>query len=142
MAYITETEIKKILPESELILLTDDTGSGSVDAANLSQCIADSEAIINSYLRNQHPVPLVAPVDAMVIKIDIELTIFHLNKRRDTVSESGRAYYDDNVKLLDKISNGKITILSPDSFKASGSRVQTNKVSTDKVYTKTETDKF
>lgn len=141
MAYITESDVKKILPESELILLTDDSGSGSVDAANLAQCIADSESIIDSYLRPQHTIPLANPGD-LVKKIDIELTIFHLHKRRDTVSESIRAYYDDNMAILKSIAKGEIAIDDADSYRATGGRVQTNKTSSSKVYTKTETDKF
>ena len=141
MAYITESDVKTILPESELILLTDDSGSGTVNTANLNQCIADAEAIIDSHLRPQHSVPLETPGD-LVKKIDIELTIFNLHKRRDTVSDAIRNYYDDNIALLNKISVGKILIDDSTSYRNTGGRIHTNKSSTSKVYTSTETDKF
>jgi len=141
MAYITESDVSKVLPIQELVLLTDDSGSGTVDSANFNQCVADSEAIINAYLRPQHSVPLTTPGD-LIKKIDIELTIFHLNKRRDTISEAVRNYYDDNLKLLNKISTGSITINDPDSFRNTGGRIQSNKSSTSKVYTSSEMDKF
>jgi len=141
MAYIDETDVKKVLPEQELILLTDDSGSGTINTSNLSQCIADSEAIIDAYLRPQHSVPLDSPGD-LIKKIDIELTIFHLHKRRDTVSEAIRNYYQDNIAMLGKISNGSIAIYSPDSYRATGGRIQTNKTSTSKVYTSDEMDKY
>lgn len=146
MAYIVESDVLAFIPETELIDLTDDAGTGSVNSTILDAAIASSEALINGYLRNQHTVPLSSP-GTLVKDVDVKLTKHFLYKRRrdttgDELDEGVRNDYTDSIKILKDIANGMILIDDSESFANTGLIYQSNKSSSDKTYTSTQLDKF
>ena len=148
MAYITQADVENVIPEAELIDLTDDGGAlGAVNTTVLNAAIANAEGIINGYLRKQHEtIPIASPGD-LVKDIDLKFTKYNLYKRRrdttaDALDEGVRTDFEDAMKILKDIAKGMVLIDDSESFANTGQVYQSNKVSTDKVYTSTTLDTF
>lgn len=109
MAYSTQTDILKQIEEDLLIQLTDDNETGSVDAAIVTQGIADADAEIDSYLATKYTVPLTTVPD-LVLKFSVDIAIYNLYSRRGTDDEVRTRNYKDAVKQLEAFVAGKATL--------------------------------
>lgn len=80
MPYCTLTDLQQTEPASQLIQLTDDAGTGVVDATKVSAAIASADAVIDTYLRGRVTMP--SPVPQIIVMISRELSIYNLYLRR------------------------------------------------------------
>jgi len=106
MAYCTLDDILKLIPQAELILLTDDAGSGSVDSAVVSETTERSDRLIDAMLATRYLVPF-SPVPAVVADISSVLAAYELQARRpQTMPEEWRKRRDDSMALLKLLASG------------------------------------
>jgi phage gp36-like protein len=111
MAYSTLTDILKVIPEVTVIQLTDDVAANSVDEAKVDEAIALADGEIDTYVGVKYPVPLTAPVPAIIRGISCDITIYKIYKRRlEEVPETRETSYRDAVKLLKEIRDGKMPL--------------------------------
>ena len=111
MSYITQTDfVPGQMTEDRLVQLTDDDKDSVADAGVVAKAIQDAEAEINGYVATRYAVPIAAPVPDLVRKLDIDITIYNVWRRREKVPELVRTAYEDAVKKLEGIAKGTITL--------------------------------
>mgnify|MGYP001051152912 CR=1 FL=1 len=80
--YCTTADIiSRRLAEAEVIQLTDDENTGSLDQAVVDDIISEATELINSYVRSHYPVPL-SPVPGLIRNIAVDLCVYALYQRR------------------------------------------------------------
>jgi phage gp36-like protein len=112
VAYCAKDDVLQQSSELQLIQLTNESGKGWVDEAVLGRAIADADAEIDTYARQQYPVPL-SPVPDAVRKASVAITLYNLHVRRG--KELGpdnprRLAYKDAVAWLKEVSKGQATL--------------------------------
>jgi phage gp36-like protein len=145
MAYCTLADLKKAIPERNLIQVTDDEGAGTVNASRVTQAISDADDIIDTYLRGKHTVPLdVTPFPAIIRRISVDLTIYLVYRRRLEFepTDAMAAMYKEAIRFLEGIRDGKNMIGDPDSVANNGGVFKTNKATTDRVFDSCKLDTF
>jgi phage gp36-like protein len=108
MPYCTEADIKKLLPESMLINLTNDTaGATTIDAVNLGEAIDQADREIDSYVSIAgYAVPFVV-VPPLIANLSVKMAIWNLHLRKYFNSEIWEKTYKSCLRLLERISQGK-----------------------------------
>lgn len=110
MAYCTLDEIKKQLPEAVTASLTDDSLTGSIDAAVVGEAIADADAEIDAWVGGRYQVPF-SPVPDVICKVSADIAIYNLFSRRDAeLPEVRKDRYRNALKLLESIAKGTVSI--------------------------------
>lgn len=109
MAYCDQTDINDQVDERNLILLTDDDDTGSVDSDKVDAAILKADALIDSYLAVKYAVPM-DTVPAIVKKLSVDIAVYELFSRRDSVPESTQKRFDDAVTFLKDVAQGRAGI--------------------------------
>jgi len=109
MAYCILDDIKEQIPEDELIQLTDDTGTGTVDTPVIDRAVADADAEINGYCAERYAVPF-NPVPAIIRKFSVDISIYNLFSRRQGADEDRRNRYKDAIRFLQNIAKGIVSL--------------------------------
>jgi phage gp36-like protein len=143
MAYSTLADLKKAIPERDLIQVTDDEDRGQVNEARVTQAIQDADDLIDSYLRGKHTVPL-ATVPPIVRRHSIGLSTYYLYSRRlgYEPTEAMTALYKEALRFLADVRDGKAYIDDPESIANTGGVFKVNKDACDREYTSTKWDTF
>lgn len=102
------------LSEVQLIQLTnDEAGGDEIVEAVWSEKASEADAEIDGYLGARYALPLVT-VPALVKRLSLTITIYLLYRRRYGADEDFPAMvrrdYEDAVKMLNRISDGTITL--------------------------------
>jgi phage gp36-like protein len=145
MGYCNLTNLKKHLPESELIRLTDDAGAGTVDTAVVAEAVEAAEAEVNAWIGSRVKLPISGTVPGIVTEITAVLAICRLFARQsvEDLPGSWKRRLESSQKLLEKFSKGEVTLGieppldSPESY-SSGMRTEART----KIFSETELDKF
>jgi phage gp36-like protein len=136
MAYSTIDDIKKLLPEEELILLTDDEALGSVNAARVSEAIAQADAEIDSYCAVRYTVP-VSPLPELLKKLSVDIAVYALYSRTvQSMPEIRAERYRASVKQLEGISKGTLTLGVQDIASSEGTEAEANNTTDSSVFTR------
>lgn len=112
--YITATDLLTELGQDRLVQLTDLDDKGEKNDDRISRAIEYAEETFNLYARTRYVIPI-APVDALVKGICIDLAVFHFYKNAEL--EEGvytvrlRAH-DRAIKKLENISRGLVLLNS------------------------------
>jgi len=135
MAYCTQSDIQKRIPETVLIELTDDAGDGEVDTDNVGRAIADADEEIDTYVSMQYSLPFDA-TPALIRKMSVDLSICNLYARRAhlDVPESQKERCGADLKLLERIAEGKLKLDVPDPAKDSDGGVEATTSKSDRVF--------
>jgi phage gp36-like protein len=112
VSYASQQDLVDRFGEQELIQLTDrgDPPAGAVDATAVAHALADADAEIDSYL-GRYTLPLTV-VPAALERIACDIARYRLYEDRAT--EQVRARYDDALRFLRAVGEGKLT-LGPDT---------------------------
>lgn len=114
--YSTIADMQKLLPDSELLDLADDAGSGSLEDATvqavLLQAIRAADSEIDAYVGTVQTVPLAAPLPGLIVNISAKLAVHHLYLHRPGIVEPDDWQRDAArcTKLLESIARGTIVI--------------------------------
>jgi phage gp36-like protein len=111
MAYCSEDDLLKMIPQSELAELTVESGEVP-DSCIIVEAISKAGAEIDSYLGVKYVVPLTAP-PAQVKALAVDLAIYHLCSRRSVVPPVRQQKYDAAVVFLKQVAAGQIVIVGP-----------------------------
>ncbi|OPY07251.1 MAG: hypothetical protein A4E68_01933 [Syntrophaceae bacterium PtaB.Bin095] len=112
MAYCTQNDLEKILPELDLIQLTDDTiPPAKINADNVARAISDAGELIDGYLRERYALPL-DPVPGLLNTLAADIAVWRLYARRANIEplEGVKERYKNALKLLEQIRDGGIAL--------------------------------
>lgn len=143
MPYTTQAEIQKLIPQSILIQLTDDTNTGSVNTDNVAEAITNSDDLIDGYLRGRYNVPF-TDIPNLLEKLSTDISVYNLYSRRpeSEMPETVKDRYKDALKFLEQIQKGLISLGTDTEISPEPAKFKTNKLETDRVFTKTALEKF
>ena len=111
MAYCSEDDLLKMIPQDELADLTVESGEVP-DSLIIVDAISKAEAEIDSYLGVKYVVPLSAP-PAQVKALAVDVAIYHLYSRRSIVPPVRQQKYDTAVAFLKQVVAGQAVIVGP-----------------------------
>lgn len=116
MAYSTPDDIKKLIPEADLIQLTDDEGTGQVITSRVDEAIDQADREIDGYIGTVREVPL-DPVPGLIQNLSAKMAIYYLYGRRarqwNEIPEVWQGHYENAISLLEKIARGLISLGMP-----------------------------
>lgn len=142
MAYATQSDIEAQLSLEELIQLTDDEGIGHVHADRVARAIADADEEIDGYLQARSAVPL-SPVPGIIRKVSVDIAVYNLYSRRmREIPEARRARYDNALKFLAKVAEGKIGLGAVDPSGNPPEAAGIGVAGTDRVFTIDKLERF
>lgn len=127
MAYCTQDDLLKLIPERELAELTTEAGE-TPDAEVVEENIAKADAEIDAYLAVRYQVPLAA-TPARVKALSADLALYHLYTRRSVMPEVRRQKYEDAVKFLKDVGAGRAEIIGADGVEAPGDAQEVTEIS-------------
>lgn len=109
MAYCTIADIKGEISPDDLIALTDDNETGSVDETVLAQIIDNASGYIDARVGNIYSVPFAAPAPPTVKNMAITIACYRLFRRRLTPDEKNLFAEDfmECKQFLDEVNEGK-----------------------------------
>lgn len=109
MAYSTYADIREAVDDTDISALTDDSDVGATDEDKVSRAIDDADAEIDAYCGVRYAVPF-APVPALVRKLSVDIAAYNLYARRGGAPQDRKDRYDNAVRVLQRISDGKISL--------------------------------
>lgn len=111
MAYCTSTDMAKLLPNSMLINLSNDTtGATTVNETNMAEAIDQADREIDSYVNLAgYTVPM-DPVPPLIANLSAKMAIWNLHLRKYFNSEIWSETYKQCLKLLERIAEGKLSL--------------------------------
>jgi len=136
MAYSTQTDLEEQLSNAELIDLTDDAGSGSVDTSVVARAIADADAEIDSYCSSRYPAPF-SPVPVIIRKYSVDMAIYHLFSRRAVMKlpEERQKRYDNAIRFLRDVARDLISLGADAPAEPSAGLPQATRTKDDRIFT-------
>lgn len=136
MSYSALTDIKKLIPETVVIQLTDDENAGSLNQARVDEAIASADAEIDSYCGGRYTVPFTTVPD-IVKKISVDIAIYNLYSRRvEVIPETRAERYKNAIRQLEAIATGKISIGETEEDVPETGGVKINTTADDRIFTK------
>lgn len=111
MAYSSQTDILKRMPEAELISLTDHEQTGAVVAAVVTEAIAAADSEIDSYLRARGEDTPLEDVPEIVVRVSVALAINSLYEDRvESVPETVASRRDWARAWLTDFAAGRVSL--------------------------------
>ena len=98
-----------MVDDDELVQLTDDTGAGTIDSTLVADQLALASAEIDGYLGARYSLPL-GTAPAILTNLCVDLAVFNMYARRQGPPEHWQKRYDNAIKFLVKVSEGKISL--------------------------------
>lgn len=105
MAYSTQADLLNRITEPELVQLTDDSNTGMVDAAKVTEAIAWADGQVDAKAGSRYTLPLAA--SAQVRGLSADLAVFFLEKRRARIRAVTQQRHDNAIALLERIEKGE-----------------------------------
>lgn len=109
MAYTTQSAILSQIQYSDLIRLTDDSGTGDVDQTVLASVIEAASNLIDSYVGNIYDTPI-SPVTPSVSAMALDITCYMLYRRRLVPDEKNNftELFNRRMDFLEKVNSGQM----------------------------------
>jgi phage gp36-like protein len=145
MAYSSDSDLLKEMSTLELAVLTGDTTGTTVNTTRTSNARENADALINSYLHQRYTVPFASPVDAIIKKLSVDLTIANLYESAysKTVVPSTVLYRRQNaIKLLQDIQEGNVSVMSLASGSITPTPIFSNKSNVERTFPDSVLDAF
>ena len=111
MAYCSEDDLLKMIPQADLADLTVESGEVP-DSLIIIDAISKAAAEIDSYLGVKYVVPLATSPD-QVKALAVDLAIYHLFSRRSIIPPVWQQRYDAAVAFLKQVVAGQMVIVGP-----------------------------
>jgi phage gp36-like protein len=110
MPYCTQAIILNRIDETTLIQLTDEAGTGEIDAAKVAAAIADADATIDAYCQGRYTVPL-SPVPPKILQVSVDIALFNLYSRSDLEMPGVRKDRNtEAIRFLEMAAAGKVNL--------------------------------
>lgn len=129
MAYFELEDLKKVVPESELVQITDDAGTGEIDEGVVNAARSRAEALIDTYCSQRYAVPF-DPVPGVVKELAIDIALWQLYNRVEGAGEneyrrSVEERYRAAIQMLERIADGSLSIGTPQTKQSATMKVST-----------------
>jgi len=112
---VTQTMLENRVGADELVRLTDDAGTGSVNASVMARAIDEGEGELLNNIGQRYVLPLALSdtnTASVVQGMMIDAVVYRLYMRRDhAVTEEHTAAYRHAVEWSEKIAAGKLGLL-------------------------------
>lgn len=147
MTYCSTSDIQAVIPNDDLIQLTNDSGGETVDITQITSAISYVDNIIDGYLRGRYSLPLTTVPDELKY-LAIDFVVYRLYSRRmqTDVPESIFKKYTEVVKTLQNIQKGTFNLGVEGADAFSNPTLKINKDSTsssvNKYYNATKWDDY
>ena len=109
MSYAIQQDMVDRFAQTELVQLTnpDNPAATTINATVLGKALTDADAMIDGYLQGRYTLPL-AVVPQALTRYACDLARYFLYD--DHASEQVQKRYDDVIKFLEQVAQGKITL--------------------------------
>jgi phage gp36-like protein len=134
MAYCTEDDLLKMIPLSELVDLTVESGEVP-DNLIIADAISKADAEIDSYLGVKYMVPVSSTTD-QIKALSVDMAIYHLYSRRNLVPPVRQQKYRDAVAFLKQVAAGQAMITGPGGEPPTAPREVADTTSTVRCFTR------
>lgn len=111
MAYASAQDIVELYGQAALYVADHDR-DGAADAGVVERALASAEAEIDTYIGARYPLPL-ATVPAFLKQLCVDIAVYRLALSADVLTEEHRRRYDDAIKHLMRIAEGKAALVFP-----------------------------
>ncbi|MHB1333394.1 MAG: gp436 family protein [Sulfuriferula sp.] len=109
MIYATQADIVSVFGEREVIMLTDRSLLGTIDATVLADAMSLASDEIDAYLDGRYALPL-PNVPRLLTQICCDITRYRLSGGAAQETEPARNRYKDSIKMLESIKRGDLTL--------------------------------
>lgn len=114
MAYALQSDLTPLrLTEAELVQLTCDDDTATINAATVSSALEEASGVVDSYCRGRYQTPLQADDDVKGKTLDIALWLLFRRRRNAKNGEIIRQGYEDAIAFLKDVAAGKATLDQP-----------------------------
>ena len=114
MAYAVQSDLVPLrLTQAELVQLTCDDATATVNAATVSAALEEASGIVDSYCRQRYQTPLQAGDDVKGKTLDIAVWLLFRRRRNAKNGEIIRQAYEDAIAFLGQVSTGRATLDQP-----------------------------
>jgi phage gp36-like protein len=134
MAYCSEDDLLKMIPEEDLTDLTAESGEFP-DSLIIADAISKADAEIDSYLGVKYVVPI-SPTPDQVKALSVDLAIYHLYSRHSIVPPVRQQKYEAAVAFLKQVAAGQAVIISPGGESATVAHEVTDATSAVRCFTR------
>jgi phage gp36-like protein len=111
MAYCVLTDLAKLLPNTMLINLSNDTsGATVVNQDNIDEAIDQADREIDAYILLAGKSVPMSPVPPLIANLSTKMAIWNLHLRKYFDSSIWRETYKDCLKTLERIAEGKLSL--------------------------------
>lgn len=110
--YCTQQDIIDRYGEDELIVAADRDSDGEADEDIVLKGLEDASEEIDTYLGGRYSLPL-SPAPGILKRLCVDMALYHMSSP-PSITDEKRRRYEDAIKLLTKISEGKVTLGSDD----------------------------
>lgn len=107
MTYATQADLIDRFGETELAQRTNRVDGLTIDAVVLARALADADAEIDSHLATRFALPL-ATTPSVLVRLGADIARYRLYD--DGVPETVRQRYEDAVKMLKLMAEGKVQL--------------------------------
>jgi phage gp36-like protein len=112
MPYCTLEDMVELYGEDLILKVADHDRDDIADPDIVEKGIKGADEIIDAYLSAQYTVPM-APIPGVVRTCSIDIALYKMALGRANRTDEMRVRYEDALKLLEKISTGKIGLGLP-----------------------------
>jgi len=140
VSYATLSDLENWIDEDELVQLTDDDDSGTVDTDKVDTVLEAASMEIDGYLGERYDLPL-ASVPGTINKLCCDIAIYNLYTRRQGPPDYIEKKYDNAVRFLEKVAAGKISLGASDP-EGTGTSSNLQVSSKDREFTEDVLDTF
>lgn len=109
MSYATQAQLVERYGQSMLLDLTDraEPPAGAIDPAVVDRALADTDALIDGYLKGRYALPL-ASTPPLLRDLALSIAVYKLH--RNVASEKIRQDYEDAMRSLREIASGAVRL--------------------------------
>jgi len=132
MPYATQADLLNQITQAELVQLTDDTGSGSVDSAKVDSALNAASATIDAYAGARYTLPLQS--SEKVKQLAVDLAIYELEKRRRRLRDATLAARDAALSFLRDLAARRAVLDQPSGAPAQQTEADVKKTEQERVF--------
>ena len=109
MAYCEITDLQKMIPDKNLIQLSDEEAGIAINTTRVQESIDSGAKEIDSYIGKSAALPITGTVPPVLGKINVDIAIYNLYSRmQEKIPETRQVRYNNAIKLLQRIANDPI----------------------------------
>lgn len=116
MAYAASADIMAAYGEDTLLMVADRAGNGEIDIAAVAQALGAASALIDVHVGAVYVTPLTVIPD-LVRDLCVDIAVYKLAGEGRGLNEEKRTRYEDALRLLQRLADGKVTLDLPTTEK-------------------------